>query len=62
MAAGSEAFHAALSFYHSAQSAAQGDIPGARAIFEDLKIRFPSGKRRGGTAEAEERSRDDQKD
>jgi hypothetical protein len=61
MTAGSEAFHAALCFYHNAQAAAKDDIPGARAIFEDLKTRFPSGTRRGGTAEAEERSRDEQK-
>jgi hypothetical protein len=49
MAAGSEAFHAALAFYHNVQAAAKDDIPGAKAIFEDLKTRFPGGKRRGGT-------------
>jgi hypothetical protein len=49
MAAGSEAFHAALAFYHNVQAAAKDDVPGAKAIFEDLKTRFPGGKRRGET-------------
>jgi hypothetical protein len=53
MTAGSEAFHAALAFYHNVQAAAKDDIPGAKAIFEDLKTRFPGGKRRGGTTETE---------
>jgi hypothetical protein len=51
MAAGSEAYHAALAFYHNVQAAAKDDIPGAKAIFEDLKTRFPGGKRKGGAAE-----------
>jgi hypothetical protein len=53
MAAGSEAYHAALAFYHNVQAAAKDDIPGAKAIFEDLKTRFPGGKRQGGTTETE---------
>jgi hypothetical protein len=53
MAAGSEAYHAALAFYHNVQAAATDDIPGAKAIFEDLKTRFPGGKRQGGTTETE---------
>jgi hypothetical protein len=50
---GSEAYHAALAFYHNVQAAAKDDIPGAKAIFEDLKTRFPGGKRQGGTTETE---------
>jgi hypothetical protein len=53
MAAGSEAYHAALAVYRNVQSAAKQDIPGAKAIYEDLKTRFPSGKRRGGETDAE---------
>jgi hypothetical protein len=46
MAAGSEAFQSALIFYHSAKIAAENDVPGARAIFEELRKRFPSHHRR----------------
>jgi hypothetical protein len=49
MAAGSEAYHAALAFYHNVQAAAKDDIPGAKVIFEDLKTRFPGSKRSGTT-------------
>ncbi|MDR2633325.1 MAG: hypothetical protein LBC51_06845 [Treponema sp.] len=45
MTAGSEAYHAALAFYHNVQAAAKDDVPGAKAIFEDLKTRFPGSKR-----------------
>ena len=48
MAAGSEAYHAALAVYHNIQAAAKQDIPGAKAIYEDLKSRFPGGKKRSG--------------
>jgi hypothetical protein len=51
MAAGSEAFHAALAFYHNVQAAAKDDVPGAKAICEDLKTRFPGSRRKGGAAE-----------
>jgi hypothetical protein len=51
MAAGSEAYHAALAFYHNVQAATKDDIPGAKAIFEDLKTRFPGGKRKSGANE-----------
>jgi hypothetical protein len=30
-------------------TAAKDDVPGAKAIFEDLKARFPGGRRRSGT-------------
>jgi hypothetical protein len=46
MAAGSEAYQTALIFYNSVKVAAAQDIPGAKATFEDLRARFPSGKRR----------------
>jgi hypothetical protein len=53
MAAGSEAYHAVLAFYHNVQAAAKDDVPGAKAIVEDLKTRFPGGKRQSGTTEPE---------
>jgi hypothetical protein len=47
MAAGSEAYQAALVFYHSVKAAAAQDVPGAKAVYEELKSRFPhAGKRR----------------
>ena len=48
IAAGSEAYQAALVFYKSVKMAAAQDVPGARAVFEELKTRFPSGRRRTG--------------
>ena len=53
MTAGSEAFHAALAFYNNVQGAAKQDVPGAKAIYEDLKARFPGGRRRRGSDETE---------
>jgi hypothetical protein len=53
MVAGGEAYHAALAFYHNVQAAAKDDIPGAKAIFEDLKNRFPGGKRQSKSTETE---------
>ena len=49
MVAGSEAFIASLSFYNSAKDAAKRDIPGAKAVYDDLKARFP--QKRGKAAE-----------
>ena len=47
MTAGSEAYQAALVFYKSVKMAAAQDIPGAKAVYEGLKTRFPqTGKRR----------------
>jgi hypothetical protein len=47
MAAGSEAYHAALVFYKSVKMVVAQDIPGARAVYEKLKTRFPqTGARR----------------
>lgn len=39
--AGSEAYIASLSFYNLAKDAAKRDIPGAKAVYEDLRLRFP---------------------
>jgi hypothetical protein len=49
MIAGSEAYQAALVFYKSVKMAAAQDIPGAKAVYEELKTRFPQ---RGGRREA----------
>ncbi|GMO43857.1 MAG: hypothetical protein Pg6C_05730 [Treponemataceae bacterium] len=47
MAAGSEAYQAALVFYKSVKMAAAQDIPGAKAVYEELKTRFPqTGRKR----------------
>jgi hypothetical protein len=54
MTAGSEAYQAALVFYKSAKMVAAQDIPGAKAVYEELKTRFPQrGRRReaGGSGE-----------
>jgi hypothetical protein len=48
-AAGSDAYHTALTIYHNIQAAARNDVPGAQTIYEDLKTRFPGKKRRGGS-------------
>lgn len=44
--AGIEALSAALTFYNSVKHASKNNVPGAKAIYEDLSIRFP-GKGRG---------------
>ena len=44
--AGSEAYIASLSFYNSAKDAAKRDIPGAKAVYEDLRLRFPQANSR----------------
>jgi len=46
MAAGSEAYQAALVFYNSVKTAASQDVPGAKAVYEALRHRFPGGKRK----------------
>ena len=40
MVAGSEAYTAALTFYNSVKEAAKRNVPGAKAIADDLKVRF----------------------
>ncbi|MDR2193757.1 MAG: hypothetical protein LBP19_04725 [Treponema sp.] len=50
MIAGSEAYQAALVFYKSVKMAAAQDVPGAKAVYEELKTRFPkTGRRRGAS-------------
>jgi hypothetical protein len=44
MTAGSEAYQAALIFYNSVKIAASQGIPGAKAVYEELKKRFPGSK------------------
>jgi len=46
MAAGSEAYQAALVFYNSVKKASAQNVPGAKAVYQELKVRFPSGKRK----------------
>jgi hypothetical protein len=53
MTAGSEAYQAALVFYKSVKMAAAQDVPGAKAVYEELKTRFPGGKRKTGETETE---------
>jgi hypothetical protein len=53
MAAGSEAYQEALVFYNSAKVAAAQDIPGAKAVYDELKTRFPQGGKRKGSSESE---------
>jgi len=50
MTAGSEAYQAALVFYNSVKVAASSGIPGAKAVYEELKRRFPGSKRRESEA------------
>ena len=44
MEAGAESYISALSYYNSVKMAAKSDIPGAKAIYEDLKKRFAKEK------------------
>jgi hypothetical protein len=50
MVAGSEAYYAALLYYNSSKVAAAQDIPGAKAIYDELSSRFPKGKRKNDDA------------
>ena len=54
MAAGSEALQAALVFYNSVKVAASQGIPGAKAVYDELKKRFPGNKKQqnGGAGES----------
>jgi hypothetical protein len=49
MLAGSEAYQAALVFYSSAKTAAKQNVPGAKAVYDTLKTRFPGTSRRNET-------------
>jgi hypothetical protein len=52
MAAGSEAYQEALVFYNSVKVAAAQDVPGAKAVYEELKTRFPQRGGRKGSSES----------
>ena len=52
MVAGSESFYAGLYYYKGVQQAAAVNIPGAKAIYEELKKRFPSVTRKSGDTTA----------
>jgi hypothetical protein len=54
MVAGSEAYQTALIFYNSVKMAARQDVPGAKAVYEELKKRFPGGKRKNSGDDDEE--------
>jgi len=41
MIAGSEGFYEALAYYNSVKEAAKNNVPNAKAIYDDLKARFP---------------------
>ncbi|MDR1400541.1 MAG: hypothetical protein LBJ41_11515 [Treponema sp.] len=52
MVAGSEAYHEAIAVYHNVQAAAKQDIPGAKAVYEELKPHFPGGRKRSSDTDA----------
>ena len=51
LVAGSEAYQAALSIYHSIKGASRSNIPGTQVIYDDLKKRFPGRKKHIATSE-----------
>ena len=48
MESGAEAYLVALSYYNSVKQAAKMDVPGAKAIYEDLRKRFEKTKNGNG--------------
>ena len=44
--AGNRALEFAMAFYNTVKIAARRDLPGAKVILEELKPKFPSGRRR----------------
>jgi hypothetical protein len=52
MAAGSEAYMAALAYYNNVKLAAKQNIPGAKDIFNDLQKRFPGFSRKNEEKQA----------
>ena len=48
MESGAEAYVVALSYYNSVKQAAKMDVPGAKAIYEDLSKRFERAKSDNG--------------
>jgi hypothetical protein len=49
---GSESYVESLSFYNTVRDAAKRDVPGAKAIYEDLQKRFPGHSKGNGSANA----------
>ncbi|MDR2027554.1 MAG: hypothetical protein LBQ01_08360 [Prevotellaceae bacterium] len=54
MVAGSESYLAALSFYEYVKILADRDVPRAKAVYEELKKRFPFGRRKSVTGDSAE--------
>jgi hypothetical protein len=50
MVAGSEAYDAALMFYSSIKGACRSNVPGAQAIYDELKVQFPRPGKQDTTA------------
>ncbi len=48
MLSGSEAYIAVLAFYNFVKGAAKSNVPGADVIYNDLKVRFPGGRKSSG--------------
>lgn len=48
MESGAESYLVALSYYNSVKQAAKMDVPGAKAIYEDLRKRFEKAKSDNG--------------
>lgn len=46
MMSGSEAYIAALMYYNSVKAAARRNVPGAKAIYDDLKVRFEQARKK----------------
>ncbi|MDR1399819.1 MAG: hypothetical protein LBJ41_07855 [Treponema sp.] len=53
MAAESEVYHATITVYHNVHAAAKQNIPGAKTIYEYLKLYFTRGKKWVDEADAE---------
>lgn len=51
MAAGSDAYHIALTFYNSVKNAANAGVPGTDNIYNDLKERYNTARGRSVTDE-----------
>jgi hypothetical protein len=49
MVAGSEAYYASLAYYNNVQLAAGQSVPGAKAVYEELKKKFPGKSRTSET-------------
>jgi hypothetical protein len=50
--AGSEAYQASLAFYNYIKLLASQDVPRAKAIYEELKVRFPGRKKSSKNGDA----------